>query len=158
MVYFIKQGDYVKIGFTNRFKTRLTQLQVSSPIRLEVLAIIDGDKSDEQKLHEQFKHISSNGEWFMQCDELKSFIDLLDTSLMWKYGYLDNTISPIGIIKQTRLEKNLSMEELAERIGVTKQCILDMERRDAQGRITINALSKVLYAMNTKLGIRAIEL
>jgi DNA-binding XRE family transcriptional regulator len=158
MVYFIKQGDYVKIGFTNRFKTRLTQLQVSSPIKLEVLAIIDGDKSDEQKFHEQFKHISSNGEWFMQCDELKSFIDLLDTSLMWKYGYLDNTISPIGIIKQTRLEKNLSMEELAERIGVTKQSILDMERRDAQGRITINALSKVLYAMNTKLGIRAIEL
>ena len=158
MVYFIKQGDYVKIGFTNRFKTRLTQLQVSSPIKLEVLAIIDGDKSDEQKFHEQFRHISSNGEWFMQCDELKSFIDLLDTSLMWKYGYLDNTISPIGIIKQTRLEKNLSMEELAERIGVTKQGILDMERRDAQGRITINALSKVLYAMNTKLGIRAIEL
>tara|TARA_B110000503_G_scaffold135328_1_gene215715 strand:+ start:213 stop:689 length:477 start_codon:yes stop_codon:yes gene_type:complete len=158
MVYFIKQGDYVKIGFTNRFKTRLTQLQVSSPIKLEVLAIIDGDKSDEQKFHEQFKHISSNGEWFMQCDELKSFIDLLDTTLMWKYGYLDNTISPIGIIKQTRLEKNLSMEELAERIGVTKQGILDMERRDAQGRITINALSKVLYAMNTKLGIRAIEL
>ena len=158
MVYFIKQGDYVKIGFTNRFKARLTQLQVSSPIKLEVLAIIDGDKSDEQKFHEQFKHISSNGEWFMQCDELKSFIDLLDTSLMWKYGYLDNTISPIGIIKQTRLEKNLSMEELAERIGVTKQGILDMERRDAQGRITINALSKVLYAMNTKLGIRAIEL
>ena len=78
--------------------------------------------------------------------------------LMRKYGYLDNTISPIGIIKQTRLEKNLSMEELAERIGVTKQGILDMERRDAQGRITINALSKVLYAMNTKLGIRAIEL
>ena len=158
MVYFIKQGDYVKIGFTNRFKTRLTQLQVSSPIKLEVLAIIDGDKSDEQKFHEQFRHISSNGEWFMQCDELKSFIDLLDTSLMWKYGYLDNTISPIGLIKQTRLEKNLSMEELAERIGVTKQGILDMERRDAQGRITINALSKVLYAMNTKLGIRAIEL
>jgi DNA-binding XRE family transcriptional regulator len=158
MVYFIKQGDYVKIGFTNRFKTRLSQLQISSPIKLEVLAIIDGDKSDEQKFHEQFKHISSNGEWFMQCDELKSFIDLLDTSLMWKYGYLDNAISTIGIIKQTRLEKNLSMEELAQRIGVTKQSILDMERRDAQGRITINALSKVLYAMNTKLGIRAIEL
>lgn len=158
MIYFIKQGDYVKIGFTNRFKTRLTQLQVSSPIKLEVLAIIDGDKNDEQKFHNQFKHIASNGEWFIHCDELKSFIDLLDTNLMWKYGYLHNKVSPIGIIKQTRLEKNLSMEELAEKIGVTKQAILDMERRDAQGRITINALSKVLYAMNTKLGIRAIDL
>ena len=158
MIYFIKQGEYVKIGFTNRFKTRLSQLQVSSPIKLQVLAIVEGDKNDELKFHNQFKHIASNGEWFMQCDELNSFIDLLDTTLMWKYGYIHNKVSPIGIIKQTRLEKNLSMEELGEKLGITKQGVMDMERRDAQGRITINALSKVLYTMNTKLGIRAIEL
>ena len=41
---------------------------------------------------------------------------------------------------------------------MSKQGVLHMERRDAEGRITINTLSKVLYAMNTKLGIRAIEL
>jgi DNA-binding XRE family transcriptional regulator len=157
MIYFIKQGDYVKIGFTNRFKTRLNQLQVSSPIKLEVLGIIDGNKEEEKSIHEKFKHISSNGEWFMYCDELKSYIDLLDNSLMWKYGYLDNTNSPIGLIKQTRLELNLSMEELAERLGITKQGVLDMELRDMQGRITIGALSKALYSMNYKLGIRAIH-
>ena len=33
-----------------------------------------------------------------------------------------------------------------------------MERRDAKGRITIGSLSKALFAMNTKLGIRAIEI
>ena len=158
MIYFIKQGDYVKIGFTNRFKTRLNQLQVSSPIKLEVLGIIEGNKNDEKNMHEKFKHISTNGEWFIYCDELKSFIDLLDNSLMWKYGYLDNINSPIGLIKQTRLENNISMEELAEKLGVTKQSVLDMERRDLQGRITINALSKALYAMNYKLGIRAISI
>jgi DNA-binding XRE family transcriptional regulator len=158
MIYFIKQGDYVKIGFTNRFKTRLNQLQVSSPIKLEVLGIIEGNKNDENNMHEKFKHISTNGEWFIYCDELKSYIDLLDNALMWKYGYLENINSPIGLIKQTRLEKNLSMEELAEKLGLTKQAILDMERRDAQGRITIGCLSKALFAMNTKLGIRAIEI
>lgn len=157
MIYFIKQGDYVKIGFTNRFKTRLNQLQVSSPIKLEVLGIIEGDKTNEKYMHDKFKHISTNGEWFMYCDELKSYIDTLDNSLMWKYGYLENALIPIGLIKQTRLEKNLSMEELAEKLGLTKQAVLDMERRDAQGRITIGALSKALFAMNTKLGIRAIE-
>jgi DNA-binding XRE family transcriptional regulator len=50
------------------------------------------------------------------------------------------------------------MEELAEKLGLTKQAILDMERRDAQGRITIGCLSKALFAMNTQLGIRAIEI
>ncbi len=158
MIYFIKQGEYVKIGFTNRFKTRLNQLQVSSPIKLEVLGIIDGDKNDEQRLHNKFKHIASNGEWFIYCDELKKFIDLLDTNLMWRYGYIENKTSPIGLIKQTRLELNLSMEELAEKLNISKQAVLDMERRDMQGRITISALSNALYAMNYKLGIRAIEL
>lgn len=158
MIYFIKQSDYVKIGFTNRFKTRLNQLQVSSPVKLEVLAIIEGDKTDEKIIHEKFKHISTNGEWFIYCDELKQYIDLLDTSLMWKYGFIDEKNSPIGLIKQTRLELNLSMEELAEKLGITKQGVLDMELRDLQGRITINALSKALYAMNHKLGIRAIKI
>lgn len=158
MIYFIKQGDYVKIGFTNRFNIRLNQLQVSSPIKLEVLGIIEGDKTNEKYMHDKFKHISTNGEWFIYCDELKSYIDTLDNSLMWKYGYVNEKNSPIGLIKQTRLELNLSMEELAEKIGVTKQAILDMEKRDMQGRITINTLSNVLYAMNYKLGIRAIEI
>jgi len=158
MIYFIKQSDYVKIGFTNRFKTRLNQLQVSSPVKLEVLAIIEGDKTDEKDLHEKFNHISTNGEWFIYCDELKQYIDLLDTSLMWKYGFIDEKNSPIGLIKQTRLELNLSMEELAEKLGITKQGVLDMELRDLQGRITINALSKALFAMNYKLGLRAIKI
>lgn len=158
MIYFIKQGAYVKIGFTNRFKTRLNELQVSSPIKLEVLGIIEGDKNDEKELHQEFKHIAKNGEWFIYCDELKSFIDLLDTNLMWRYGYIENNTSPIGLIKQTRLELNLSMEELAEKLNISKQAVLDMERRDMQGRITISALSNALYAMNYKLGIRAIEL
>ena len=158
MVYFIKQGDYVKIGYTFRFKTRLFQLQVASPIKLEVLGIIEGDKNQEQLIHEKFKHISSNGEWFIYCDELKLFIDSLDTSLMWKYGYLDTKTSPIGLIKQTRLENNLSMEELAEKLTMTKQAVYDMELRDAQGRITIGALSKALYAMGYKLGVRAVRI
>lgn len=158
MIYFIKQNDYVKIGFTNRFKTRLNQLQTSSPVKLEVLAIVDGDKDDERLLHNMFKHIATNGEWFNYCDELKNYIDSLDTSLMWKYGYINNTNTPIGLIKQTRIEKKLSMEELGNKLGITKQAILDMELRDAQGRITINLLSKVLFAMNCKLGLRSVEL
>jgi hypothetical protein len=49
------------------------------------------------------------------------------------------------------------MEELAVRLGMTKQAVLDMERRDMQGRITIGVLSKALYAMNCKLGIRSVD-
>jgi DNA-binding XRE family transcriptional regulator len=155
MIYFIKQENYVKIGFTNRFKARLNDLQVGSPVKLEVLAIIEGDKKDENTLHQKFNHICSNGEWFMYCDELKSFIDLLDNHLMWKYGFINECNSPIGLIKQTRLEKKWSMEELGEKLGITKQGVMDMERRDAQGRITTGTLYKALATMGYVYQARA---
>ena len=155
MIYFIKQGDYVKIGFTSRFKKRFQQLQVSSPIKLEVLGLIKGDKVDEKNYHDAFKHISSNGEWFFYNDEIERFVDALDKDLMWKYGLTEEKLSPIGLIKQTRLEKNWSMEELGEKLGITKQAVMDMERRDVQGRITTRTLYKALSAMGYKYEARA---
>ena len=155
MIYFIKQEGYIKIGYTTLFKKRLTQLQTSSPVKLEVLALIKGEKTDEKKYHDTFKHINSNGEWFYYNDEIISFIDSLDISLMWKYGLSENKTSPIGLIKQTRLEKNLSLEELGEKLGITKQGVMDMERRDAQGRITTGTLYNALAAMGSKYESRA---
>jgi DNA-binding XRE family transcriptional regulator len=158
MIYFIKQNEFIKIGYTNRLKTRLNHLQVSSPVKLEVLGLIKGDKIDEKKYHDLFKHNCSSGEWFFLNEEMQNYIDSLDKDLMWRYGFIDEKLSPIGLIKQTRLENNLSMEELAEKLGITKQAVLDMERRDAQSRITTGALARALAAMNFKLGVRAIEI
>lgn len=155
MIYFIKQGSYVKIGYSTLFKKRLTQLQTASPVKLEVLALIKGEKTDEKNYHDTFKHINSNGEWFYYNDEIISFIDSLDKSLMWKYGLAENKISPIGLIKQTRLEQNLSLEELGEKLGITKQGVMDMERRDMQGRITTGTLYKALEVMGCKYEARA---
>lgn len=155
MIYFVKQGDYVKIGYTNTFKRRLNQLQTSSPVKLEVLALIKGDKSDEKNFHDAFKHINTNGEWFLYNDEIERFVDSLDKDLMWKYGFIENDNSPIGLIKQTRLQLNLSLEELGEKLGISKQGVMDMERRDAQGRITTGTLYKALQVMGCKYEARA---
>lgn len=155
MIYFIKQGDYVKIGFTNRFKTRLNQLQVSSPIKLEVLGLIEGNREDERNYHKMFKPVSSSGEWFEYNTELQIFVESLSDDLLWKYGFGKDAFTPIGLIKQCRLEKKMSMEELGEAMGITKQGVLDMEKRDAQGNITIGAIHKALSAMGYKYQNRA---
>ena len=155
MIYIVKQLDYVKIGYTSRFKTRLYQLQNGSPVKLEVLALIKGDKVDEKNYHDAFKHLSSNGEWFFYNDEIERFVESLDKDLMWKYGLTEEKSSPIGLIKQTRLEKNWSMEELGEKLGITKQGVMDMERRDAQGRITTGTLYKALATMGYVYQARA---
>jgi hypothetical protein len=107
MIYIVKQLDYVKIGYTSRFKTRLYQLQNGSPVKLEVLALIKGDKVDEKNYHDAFKHLSSNGEWFFYNDEIERFVEALDKDLMWKYGLTEEKLSPIGLIKQKKNLKKL---------------------------------------------------
>ena len=157
MVYFIKQNDYLKIGYTNNFNKRLNQLQVSSPVKLEVLGIIKGTKEDESNYHKMFSKFHSNGEWFSYNEELINFIDNLDKELMWKYGFIQNETTPKGLIKSCRIEKNLSLEELGELCGMSKQGVLDAELREMHGRITINNLYKILNAMDYKLEFRCIK-
>lgn len=158
MIYFIKNEDYVKIGYTSDIHNRLSQLQVSSPTKLKLLGLIEGSTEDEQFHHEKFKHLHSSGEWFIHTQGLENFISGLSKELMWKYGFIENESSIYGLIKETRLKNNISMEELAERLSVTKQAVMDMEKRDAQGRVTIGLLSRYLSAMDYKLQTRAIPI
>ena len=158
MIYFIGHTDYIKIGYTNDIKSRLSKLQVSCPIKLKVLGLVEGDRDEEKKYHNMFKSISCSGEWFEYNEELQSFIDKLNDNLLWEYGFKKDESSPIGIIKQCRLEKKLSMEELAEKLGITKQAIYDMEIRDAQGNITTGVIHKALLAMGYKYQSRAVPI
>ena len=155
MIYFIKHTEYVKIGYTNKIKTRLSVLQISCPVKLEVLGLIEGNREDERNYHKMFKPVSSSGEWFEYNTELQIFIEGLSDDLLWKYGFGKDTFTPIGLIKQCRLEKKMSMEELGEIMGMSKQGVLDMEKRDAQGNITIGVIHKALSAMGYKYQNRA---
>ena len=155
MIYFIKHTDYVKIGYTDRIKLRLSTLQVSCPVKLEVLGLIEGNREDERNYHKMFKPVNSSGEWFEYNTELQIFVESLSDDLLWKYGFGKDAFTPIGLIKQCRLEKKMSMEELGEAMGITKQGVLDMEKRDAQGNITIGTQVAALSAMGYKYQNRA---
>lgn len=155
MIYFIKHTDYVKIGFTDNIRNRLIDLQVSCPVKLKVLALVEGTYEDESTYHRMFKHLTSNGEWFNYTKELDGFIKELDKALMWKYGFEHHEHSPIGEIKRCRLEKNLSLEELGQLLGVSKQAVLDMEKREVQGKVSIGTITKALNVMGYKYQYRA---
>jgi DNA-binding XRE family transcriptional regulator len=155
MVYFIKHTDYIKIGYTNEIHTRLSQLQTSCPVKISILGLIEGTLEDESLYHLKFKHLHSHGEWFKHTPELVGFVETLSRDLMWKHGFDENESSIRGVIKTCRLKNNLSMEELGEKLGVSKQAVLDMETRDAQGRISVNSIEKALNVMGYKYQHRA---
>jgi hypothetical protein len=76
-VYFIKAGDYVKIGVTNGYsiQNRLSELQTGNPIKLELLGIMIGGLKIEKSLHKRFSDFKKQGEWFYYSEEIKDFIN-----------------------------------------------------------------------------------
>lgn len=78
MIYFIEiVGETpVKIGHTSKpIKKRLSQLQVSSPKPMRVIATVDGGKATESVIHLIFKDDLIRGEWFQRSDDLLEFLE-----------------------------------------------------------------------------------
>lgn len=76
-VYFVTDGNAVKIGFSEIPSQRIADLQSSCPAKLERLALIKGSIRDEQALHRKFHALRLHGEWFTLTPELRSQIAML---------------------------------------------------------------------------------
>lgn len=65
-VYVVQAGEGgpVKIGFTNKPRRRIAELQTGLPQRLRVLHLFDGSEEDERRLHRRFAEHRVSGEWF----------------------------------------------------------------------------------------------
>lgn len=76
-VYFIanREQNAVKIGYSASPSARLSNLQTSTPSKLELLATIEGDMQTERQLHHRFAEYRVSGEWFRLADDLVEFIE-----------------------------------------------------------------------------------
>ena len=66
VIYFITDGNFVKIGYCYNLKNRLEELQVGSPLKLYVRRhyLSEYPYLEEQRLHEEYKEFHLRGEWF----------------------------------------------------------------------------------------------
>ena len=69
VIYFIRFGDRVKIGYTTKLERRLKQLPHD-----EVLAVVPGSRDDERALHARFAAFRVTGEWFTYTEPLRSHV------------------------------------------------------------------------------------
>lgn len=60
-------------------------------------------------------------------------------------------VPPIGWIKAIRTALGMSGQQLGNKLSVTKQGILDFEKREQDGSITIKALKEIGRAMDLQL-------
>ena len=75
VVYFIRDGDFIKIGFSAvSALERLGTLQTGNPRELVFLGQIIGTKALESELHCRFSRLRVRGEWFRAESELSEFL------------------------------------------------------------------------------------
>lgn len=73
-VYFLRAGDFVKIGYTTDLASRLKRLQTGSPHELRLLVLLPGTKYDEATFHRRFGSLRAHGEWFKLDGALLDFL------------------------------------------------------------------------------------
>lgn len=60
-------------------------------------------------------------------------------------------IPPTGWTKAIRTALGMSMQQLGNRLNVSKQGVMDMEKREKDGSITIKSLREIARAMDMQL-------
>ncbi len=60
-------------------------------------------------------------------------------------------IPPTGWIKATRLSLGISLQQLANKLGITKQSLQELERREQEGGVTLKSLREVARALEMDL-------
>ena len=155
MIYLISyDNQFLKIGYTKNINKRLCQLQVSSPVKLEVLHLIDGNTILEKELHVLFKDLRTSGEWFSFDNSILEYFEN-KKCLLWENGFvLQEKIPVIGLVKYHRLNNNMSLDTLAKMYGCTAQSMCEIEIRERQGRLTLSILYKIAKLFNKKFEYR----
>lgn len=74
VVYFVRAGDLVKIGFTADLDARLASIATHAPAPPVVLLTVPGTVLDERAYHDRFEAHRAHREWFRLEGELADFI------------------------------------------------------------------------------------
>ena len=57
-------------------------------------------------------------------------------------------VPPIGWIKAIRNSIGMSMEQLGKKLSITKQGVMDIEKREKEGAITIKSMQEIAKAID----------
>jgi hypothetical protein len=113
VVYFVKIGKHIKIGFTTKLKQRLKTFETSS-VDVELLLAIPGDRPLERTLHEKLADSRATRELFHRDGSISTFISIYGyAGLTAALQYLDDT-TPAALARRRT-------EEREKRVAVARQ-------------------------------------
>ena len=72
----------------------------------------------------------------------------LNEKMLQLAGMQHVTVPPIGWIKAIRNGIGMSMEQLGKKLSITKQGVMDIEKREKEGAITIKSMQEIAKAID----------
>lgn len=115
MIYFIRSGDFVKVGLSEKPWKRLSDLQTAHHDHLEMLAVMPGDRTTEQDLHRRFSEYRHNREWFRSSKLLMEFIEQA------RSNHPDLQEAP-GVAPKAKKEEVVKVRQKYEGETINKAC------------------------------------
>jgi hypothetical protein len=73
-IYFVRSGEFIKIGQSRQWKKRVDQMQVGSPHTLITLLVLIEEQKLESRLHNWFRADHFRGEWFHSGPAVLAYI------------------------------------------------------------------------------------
>lgn len=76
-VYFMRVGDWIKIGHARNVTRRVTEVQVHCPLDVTLLVSVAGDATMERIVQRKFQSFRCRGEWYQAAPEIIEFVEQL---------------------------------------------------------------------------------
>lgn len=134
MLYFVRAGEYVKIGVADNVFSRMRALQTGCPMRLECVLLLQGSYDLEMELHDRFRQVHHRGEWFVWTEDVATFVKDSresgdDLSGILRSGLEGGTDTDDfgAFARQLRHSARLSVQDVADRLGISKTAALAVE-------------------------------
>jgi predicted DNA-binding mobile mystery protein A len=78
-------------------------------------------------------------------------IDQLHNKLKVFTAFQENTVPPMGWLKAVRVSLGMSLQQLADKLSITKQSAQEIELREKEGNITLKNLREAADALDMRL-------
>lgn len=131
LVYFIRNGNRVKIGYTTHLTARIAALSLSKTF---VVLLLDGGRTLEREMHRRFAADRLGAtEWFVYSNRLKAYIDSQVTAQ--EPALYEGLLSEAERIVLDTQIASASMLQRRMRIGFgrARQLMSELERRGVVG-------------------------
>lgn len=151
MIYFIRNGRGIKVGFSENVEKRLRVFRTTIP-EIELIATMPGGRGHERALHVMLAEHRMDGEWFRDNEHVRSAIEFAVANGVEELKSVRRTTEPLDetVIKAKRLAEIImrgraktSIDDVKDIYGVPSSVIYNL-RYNPDNRLSASSYIDLL--------------